>query len=1248
MAVDKGTCSRDLIRYYYDPTVDECKRFSYSGCGGNANRFMRRTNCRSRCVKGTTHKPVPLGEPITRKSEVLTNHIESKVRRTLRTTTSTAAPTTITVRTMKSVRRTDVTKATANIRNCPHCDPLFGICVDGECGCIAGFRKLGKICIDINECDDKTTCPANSRCVNTMGSFRCDCDAGFTTDGKCAARREACEDRFDVRYTEEDCSGGDQELRFYFDHETGFCRQFFYGGCLGKSRNIFADAYTCESLCANGRKSILLDSSTPQMVAGVSTKMLDSSDVDNDHISVTPALDGGGSQLTGAIQDYSPPEFSISFESQDSEKCTKPFDGVLRLECIDASWVERFYWDDSKKNCEAFWYDSSCDPRDVVGKNFFGSMESCKDHCSTSRPATKPTIKSTTKSTIITRPNEQLVPKVQTKAEHSESDPFNLLSQARQSEAETTSLSPVEVPRVEPRQEVSNFEAKTPILPFDRKKYMEEFRKKLTALPSGYKKNTSSSTLSTIIPHSKHFEEQTSSFDGGFALTAPSPTKSTIGIFATSTFDKKKFAEEFRRKLMALPDGTSKKSILDLPKTFESRKTPFTLPPSIFFNASTTAVPVVASNREHTDMVRIEPEDLRTSLSGHPDVSESHSHTTTTPTTTAEDFVVETKKSIVETLEYISRPKDLCDEPLQPKLEEDCSNENWELKWFFNKEKGACKSFWYGGCDVEARNFFGDVKSCRKTCGHKYALPEEAFKPHYILTPSSMNLLAPTFSPAPLTSTYLEDVNLFPTRSELTLATATTAPTTAASETTTDFVRNVDAAPRTAPVQTTEEIKVLRSTTSVKTSPDQDVCNQGYDPKWDEDCDNDNWIIRAYFDPDRNGCKRIWWGGCVTENKNLYSTMAECQRACSHKMDTEAPHYGPQSSLREATSSPLATTSSHTSSTSTSATTLPTRGTRASVLNDAPEVSDPVFQADLALQLASVKRKHEGRADLAYSSLVNHPVTVSSECLEQFDTNLTASCNDGTEWKNRYFYDADLRVCRMYWNGGCFSTSKNDFPDQESCQWKCMGARSADAAKACLDFFDQTYKEDCRHGEFTTRYFFNHNLKKCETFYWGGCKSSSQNFFSSLGQCEQLCESPPRELTQACLEPFDDGYRKSCSPDGRFKQYYYFDLGTSTCRMFWFGNCRGTGQNIFPSLESCQWICDRHREERIPASCSDAFDDKYKESCRGGQWKEKVYFDHGTGKCTQFWWDGCTSTSQNIFSNMKTCEAHCENPGEWS
>ncbi|KHJ85215.1 Kunitz/Bovine pancreatic trypsin inhibitor domain protein [Oesophagostomum dentatum] len=136
------------------------------------------------------------------------------------------------------------------------------------------------------------------------------------------------------------------------------------------------------------------------------------------------------------------------------------------------------------------------------------------------------------------------------------------------------------------------------------------------------------------------------------------------------------------------------------------------------------------------------------------------------------------------------------------------------------------------------------------------------------------------------------------------------------------------------------------------------------------------------------------------------------------------------------------------------------------------------------------------------------------ECLEPFDLRLAESCNNGTEWKNRFFYDSDLRVCRMYWHGGCFSSHKNDFEDQETCQWKCMGTHSNPASRACLDHFDQAYKEDCRHGEYSDRYFFNHERKRCEHFHWGGCQSSSENFFLSMGGCRDLCEEPARELSR--------------------------------------------------------------------------------------------------------------------------------------
>ncbi|KAK6048354.1 Kunitz/Bovine pancreatic trypsin inhibitor domain protein, partial [Cooperia oncophora] len=248
--------------------------------------------------------------------------------------------------------------------------------------------------------------------------------------------------------------------------------------------------------------------------------------------------------------------------------------------------------------------------------------------------------------------------------------------------------------------------------------------------------------------------------------------------------------------------------------------------------------------------------------------------------------------------------KDLCDEPLNPKLEEDCNNENWELKWYFNKVRGACKSFWYGGCETKARNFFGDVKSCRTTCGHKYPPPEEALNPQFLRDPSLI-LKAKIATPATTSTPFWSE----PTSPELLdSSVVTTVP--ASSEATTGFVRNVDAAPPTALRTTTEKnrenVPSIQSPTQEKVI--MDICDKGFDPKWDEDCDNDNWIIRAYFEPKKNGCKRIWWGGCVTDNKNLWSSMAECQRACAHKIEPLSVPPEPQNRASEVTTSTKGTT----------------------------------------------------------------------------------------------------------------------------------------------------------------------------------------------------------------------------------------------------------------------------------------------------------------------------------------------------
>ena len=45
----KGTCGQQVDMYRYDLESSQCVRFTYSGCGGNANRFETRAMCEIAC-----------------------------------------------------------------------------------------------------------------------------------------------------------------------------------------------------------------------------------------------------------------------------------------------------------------------------------------------------------------------------------------------------------------------------------------------------------------------------------------------------------------------------------------------------------------------------------------------------------------------------------------------------------------------------------------------------------------------------------------------------------------------------------------------------------------------------------------------------------------------------------------------------------------------------------------------------------------------------------------------------------------------------------------------------------------------------------------------------------------------------------------------------------------------------------------------------------------------------------------------
>ncbi|KAM4705787.1 tissue factor pathway inhibitor 2 [Rhinophrynus dorsalis] len=49
---DEGSCSASVTRYFFNIESKACEEFTYTGCGGNSNNFVRIEDCNSVCKKG--------------------------------------------------------------------------------------------------------------------------------------------------------------------------------------------------------------------------------------------------------------------------------------------------------------------------------------------------------------------------------------------------------------------------------------------------------------------------------------------------------------------------------------------------------------------------------------------------------------------------------------------------------------------------------------------------------------------------------------------------------------------------------------------------------------------------------------------------------------------------------------------------------------------------------------------------------------------------------------------------------------------------------------------------------------------------------------------------------------------------------------------------------------------------------------------------------------------------------------------
>lgn len=68
-------------------------------------------------------------------------------------------------------------------------------CIENHCFCLDGFEPIGSSCVDIDECRTHAeACGPHAQCLNTPGSYRCDCEAGYVGSPPRMSCKQPCED----------------------------------------------------------------------------------------------------------------------------------------------------------------------------------------------------------------------------------------------------------------------------------------------------------------------------------------------------------------------------------------------------------------------------------------------------------------------------------------------------------------------------------------------------------------------------------------------------------------------------------------------------------------------------------------------------------------------------------------------------------------------------------------------------------------------------------------------------------------------------------------------------------------------------------------------------------------------------------------------------------------------------------------------------------------------------------------------